>query len=321
MSYNLTSSDANDAIQPEDFAKRVLKEKALRSQAQEIEAKEGIEGVKQILLQKTQATKKLEQEIANVKKKTDRCRREMLQSKEDLSKLIIKTKQVEIRGKELQMHNSSYPARRERSVNDLQKRLEEVKGNVLREAANLSEKMDIKEAENDKMDLTNSELREKFQTLKATFEEQYKGYEDSFKTREAQTTALIEDIKGLINTNNRLREEALLGAKELDSLVSVIKSYKTQVEMYGSRFGDLDGTTMNADDIKEVTAKQNEMILREIDNTEKDKASDIQEKINSDNELKNTRQRIAVLKKKLAAAEKAKSAAEVRCRAAQKEKK
>lgn len=305
----VTSSDApmSDA-DIRAFVETLLKEK-------------GENGLQQALQQRIQRTKKLESECATITKKAEAEKRQSESYREESAKLLAKAKVLEQHCTVLSKEVSEWPDRRQKRVDEWSDRITSVKSNVEMEAQTLNAKMDIEDKEIAELEAENIELKKTFDSLRSEFDEAFKAYEENWKVREERTKASIAELHELQETNTMLKAEGLLSDKHVQRLTESIAAYSEQLEMYESRFDDVEATAMRSDDIKKLADKQQQQIQEQIDAVENNRRLDVEEKQRYDNETQKLRAKLQQLKKKLTIVERAKTQAEAKCRDMRKTKK
>lgn len=295
-----------------------MSDEEIRSYIATILKEKGENGLSQNLQQRIQKTKKIESEAASLMKKAEVERKQAESYRDESAKLLAKARVYEQHCSALAKEVNEWPERREKRIAEWAERMASVSEKVEAEAKALSEKMDADDVIIAEREAENIELKNKFDALKSEFEDAFKSYEEGWKVREEQTKETIAKLQELHHVNDMLKAHGILQDRQVHSLTEAITAYSQQLEMYESRFGEIETAAMNSDDIKKLADKQQQQIQDQIDQVEANRRLDIDEKKRYDDEAQRLRTRYQQVKKKSVLLEKAKLSAESKCREAQK---
>ena len=290
----------------------------IRAHVAALLADKGENALTQNLQQRIQKTKKIESETAALIKKAAVEKAQADGLRDESTKLLAKARAHEQHCSLLGKEVSDWPERRDARVAEWAERMGSVSANVESEAAALSAKMDADDVIIAEKEAENAVLKERFDSLRTEFDDAFKAYEVSWKAREEQTKETIVKLQELHHCNDTLKAHGILQDKHVQRLTEAITAYSQQLEMYESRFDEVEGSAMRSDDIKKLADKQQQQIQDQLDQVEANRKMDVDEKRRYDDEAQKLRARYQQVKKRSVLLEKAKLSAESKCRDAQK---
>lgn len=287
------------------------------SEAEAVFTDGGDASVQKMLQDEIAKTKRLESEVAQLKKKVDAAKRQQDAKALELSKLT--------QHKEL-MHQAcrALIAERERleqlntevSERDLQRR-DEVRSKFDRDVEGIIAKVDDQARQKLETVAENTKLSAEFDELKASFDRMMSDKMSQWKERDAETSAVVADLQATIAENDRLQQLAQSREAEAGNLLRGTTTYLEQAAMYRDRMGEFEAALEKSAEVVELTSKREADYRNEITALEDGKTKDVATRKEVEQETMKIRGRIREMRKQITQLEKSKAQAEKRCRNAQ----
>lgn len=297
-------------VEPEDTSKFIVEAEAVFIDG-------GDAAVQKMLQEEIAKTKRLESEVAQLKKKVDAAKRQQDAKAHELAKLT--------QHKEL-MHQAcrALIAERERleqlnaevSERDLQRR-DEVRSKFDRDVEGIIAKVDDQARQKVETVAENQKLTAEFDELKASFDRMMSDKMSQWKERDAETSAVVAELQATIAENDRLQLLAKSREAEASNLLRGTTTYLEQAAMYRDRMGEFEAALEKSAEVVELTSKRETDYRNEIAALEEGKAKDVAARKEVEQETFKVRGRIREMRKQITQLEKSKAQAEKRCRNAQ----
>lgn len=285
-----------------------------RRTAAELLEKEGERGVQDALRASIARTKKAESEIANTKKRVE----SVLRERETLQLNIAKVARAKLDQEDVcktLLHDTE--KLREQAAERIaaeKKNRDEVKEKIEKDIEDIGKKIEEQRVELEATEKDNVALRARFSELKGAFDTSVAQYETTWKAMDAETRDIVDKVRQKMQANDLLQAQVLMKEQTLKHITEAITSYKGQLELYESKFGDFESAVKQSSTVFDVADAQRKLLTDRVAELEAQKARDVEEKQATDAETNKLRGQLREFKKAQSALEKAKLAAEVKCR-------
>ena len=290
------------------------KEQLIRQQVQQLQQDKGESGCQQLLQQTIQKTKKKESELAMAKKRGDAMARETETLQLEHRKAISLLAQLESQSQTLREDTTRLETEVVNAEAEMAARRDEVRQRIDREVTDLREKLELQAKEDEPLAAENVELKKKFDAMRAEFDNSFKEYEQGWKTKEAETKVLVQKLTDQLRATQTLDAELMLGDRDLRQLRDEMAVYREQLHMYATKFDGFEAIAMKSEDVEKIAQMQKKQLQDKLDQLESEKKQANDLKSNFDRDAQQLRAKLQAVKKKIQLAEKAKLAAETRCR-------
>ncbi|GET89418.1 hypothetical protein, conserved [Leishmania tarentolae] len=272
----------------------------------------------QSLIQKEIArTRKMETELANVKKKLGVQERFVDGIRMD----VRKVRAQEEKSKYLCQNLQETAKKREQLTEKMQPEMEAYRTDV-RERVNQNVESIRAECEKrrervETVELEVKELEEALAQKKETFEQSFAEFQDGLKGRTAQYQELIVAYQEATKEVELMEAQLMLVRRERQSVEMTRAALQQQLEVYEKQFEGFAESVMKPEDVEALAKRQHDQAQMRITELETEKTTVHQQRLQMDKELTDLRAKHASLKRELQQLEKAKAAAEKKCRQAQ----
>ena len=272
-------------------------------------AEEQGEAFIQSLIQKEIAkTKKLESDLAAVKKKLGAQERVV----DDVRTEVRKTNALEEKAKSMCHALQDTAKKRELLTEKIRAEMESYRQGVReRVGQNVQNILDECEKKRGRVEAAEAEVAELEATVTAkgkAFEQSFAQFKDGLKDRTSHYQALIASYQEAAKEVQLLEVRLAFVRRERNSVEMTRSGLQQQLEVYEKQFEE---------DVEALAQRQYEQALLRLTELEKDKAALHQQRLQMDKEVTDLRARLAALKREMQQLEKTRAAAEKRCRQAQ----
>lgn len=312
------AAPAIDEFSPEQLN---MAESALRAiltkKVQALAAEHGDAYIQSLVQNEITKTKRMETDLANVKKKlgaqervVDEARVEVrrVRMQEDKAKFLCQSLQEATKKRE--QLTEKMEAEMETYRTDVQQRVNQNVQNILTECEKRRQRVEGTEAEV-------AELETRLAGKKTAFEENFAQFQDSLKGRTAQFQELIAAYQEATKDVEMLEAQLMLVRRERNSVEMARAALQQQLEVYEKQFDGFANSVMKPDDVEALAQRQRDQAQMRIAQMEEEKTHVHQQRLQMDKELTDLRAKHAALKREMQQLEKNKTAAEKKCRQAQ----
>ncbi|KAK7201181.1 hypothetical protein NESM_000179500 [Novymonas esmeraldas] len=290
---------------------------ALMDKVRAIAAEHGEAFIQNLLQREIARTKKMEAQLTTVKKRLGAQERVLHDTQaevravkvhEEKSKFICHnlqdvTKKREQLTEKMEAEMAAYR-------NDTQARVSQNVQNLVAECEKRRERVEAAEAEA-------AELEKELEEKKADFESSFADLQDGLTGRTAQYQELIGAYQEATREVEVLEARLMLLRRERNSVEMARAALQQQLELYEKQVDSFAKAVMKPADIEVFAQQQRDQSQARIAALETEKAAVHQQRLQMDKELVELRAKLAALRREVPQLEKAKVAAEKRCRQAQ----
>ncbi|KAL7701888.1 Myosin-like coiled-coil protein [Lotmaria passim] len=281
-------------------------------------AEEQGEAFIQSLIQKEIAkTKKLESDLAAVKKKLGAQERVV----DDVRTEVRKTNALEEKAKSMCHALQDTAKKREQLTEKIRAEMESYRQGVReRVGQNVQNILDECEKKRERVEAAEAEVAELEATVTAkgkAFEQSFAQFKDGLKDRTSHYQALIASYQEAAKEVQLLEVRLAFVRRERNSVEMTRSGLQQQLEVYEKQFEGFAKSAMKPEDVEALAQRQYEQAQLRLTELEKDKAALHQQRLQMDKEVTDLRARLAALKRETQQLEKTRAAAEKRCRQAQ----
>jgi chromosome segregation ATPase len=262
-------------------------------------------------------TKKLESELATIKKKVDAAKRQQDVKALEYAKLLQQKEALHQTCKHLIADRERLEKFNAENADADDARREEVRLKFEKDVDSILAKVEEQAAQKATAITENAALTKEFDDLKATFDAMMNTKMSEWKERDEQTRAVVSTLQERMMRHDKLQQLAQAHEAEAENLARGIVAYNDQATMYGERMGDFDSALVKSAEVIELTARREAEFQAEIKRMEDMKQQDATVKRQMEDEAAAARSRIRELRKQLQQLERTKMQAEKKCRAAQ----
>ncbi|KAG5476363.1 hypothetical protein LSCM1_04065 [Leishmania martiniquensis] len=289
----------------------------LVEKVQALAAEHGEAFIQNLLQREIARTKKIEAELASMKKKLGVQERVVDDARTDLRKVkaqgekakhICQSLQEAARKRE-QLTEKMQPEM-EAYRSDVRERVNQNVQNIWAECEKRREHVETVEAEV-------KELEAALAHKKETFEQSFAEFQAGLTGRTAQYQQLIVAYQEAAKEVELLEARLMLVRRERNAVDMTRASLQQQLEVYEKQFEGFANSVMKVEDVEALAQRQRDKAQMRITELEADKASVHQQRLQMDKELTDLRAKHASLKREMQQLEKTKAAAEKKCRQAQ----
>lgn len=296
-----------------EVALRTVLENKVQALAQE----HGESFIQNLIQKEIAKTKKLEADVATLKKKigaqdrvTAAVRQELRNNTRQEEQAKFMCHAVQETTKKREQLTEKVSAEMEAYRQGVREKVEQNVQNILDECKKKQERVESAEAEVAELEATVAEK-------KKAFEETYAQFQDGLKDRTNQYQELITSYQTALKEVQLLEARLSLARRERNSIEMSRSGLQQQLDVYDKQFEGFAKSAMKPEDVEELARKQHEQAHLRLGELEQDKARLHQERLQLDKELADLRTKLAGLKRELQQLEKTRAAAEKRCRQAQ----
>ncbi|KAG5499499.1 hypothetical protein JIQ42_04972 [Leishmania sp. Namibia] len=289
----------------------------LMEKVQALAAEHGEAFIQSLLQKEISRTKKMEAELAKMKKKlgvqervVDDVRMDVrkIKAQEEKSKYICQSLQEAAKKRE-QLTEKMQPEM-ETYRSDVRERVNQNVQNIWAECEVRRERVEAIEAEVKELETTLAHKKE-------AFEQSFAEFQAGLKGRTTQYQELIISYEEAAKEVELLEAQLMLVRRERNSVEMARVSLQEQLEVYEKQFEGFAKSVMKPGDVEALAQRQRDEAQMRITDLEADKANVHQQRLQMDKELTELRAKHASLKREMQQLEKAKAAAEKKCRQAQ----
>mmetsp|Transcript_35507 Transcript_35507/g.109495 ORF Transcript_35507/g.109495 Transcript_35507/m.109495 type:complete len:394 (-) Transcript_35507:176-1357(-) len=299
------------------IASEVAEQAKYQQEAEAVFRQGGDAAVQEALRAEIAKTKKLESDVAQMKKKVDAAKRQQDAKSIELTKLAQQKEIIHAACKKLIAERERLEAVLAEGAAEDEKRREEVKAKFDKDVEGIIAKVDEQAAQKVETLKENAELTKKFDELKANFDGMMDGKMSEWKNRDEETRAVVATLQERMVVHDKLAQIVEQREAEAENLKRGTEAYTEQAAIYEARMSDFEGALGKSAEVVELTAKREQEYHAEIKRFEEAKAADVVARKAAEEEVRKVKARVRDLRKQLTQIEKTKATAEKRCRAAQ----
>nr|CCM16349.1 hypothetical protein, conserved [Leishmania guyanensis] len=309
---SLASYSPEECQMAEEALRAVLMEKV-----QALAAEHGDAFIQSLVQKEIFRTKQMEKELANVKKRLGVQERVV----DDVRMDMHKVKAQEEKSKYLCHSLQETAKKREQLTEKMQPEMETYRSGV-RERVNQNVQDIWAECEKRRevVEKVEAEVKELEVTLahkKESFEQSFAEFQEGLKGRMAHYQELVVAYQEATKEMERIETRLVLVRRERNSVEMMRANLQQQLEVYEKQFEGFAESVMKPDEVKALAQRQHDQAKMRIAELEAEKANVHQQRLEMDKETTDLRAKHASLKREIQQLEKAKAAAEKKCRQAQ----
>ncbi|CBZ27880.1 conserved hypothetical protein [Leishmania mexicana MHOM/GT/2001/U1103] len=289
----------------------------LMEKVQALAAAHGDAFIQGLVQKEIARTKKMETELASMKKRlgvqerfVDSVRMDVrkVKAQEEKSKYICQNLQETARKRE-QLTEKMQPEM-EAYRSDVRERVSQNVQSIWAECEKRRERVETVEAEV-------KELEARLGHRKETFEQNFAEFQDGLKGRTTEYQELIVAYQEATKDVGLIEAQLMLVRRERQSVEVTRAALQQQLEVYEKQFEGFADSVMKPEDVEALARRQHDQAQMRITELEAEKANVHQQRLQMDKELTDLRAKHASLKREMQQLERAKAAAEKKCRQAQ----
>ncbi|SCU71933.1 uncharacterized protein TEOVI_000351500 [Trypanosoma equiperdum] len=279
-------------------------------------AEKGEVYVQGLLQAEIQRVKKKESEAAAIKKKISAATKLAGELKGDIRRETEAKAEEEHMCKNLQAEMKRRSTLTEEATRRMESRRLTLKKDVETSVRDVREKYDDRKRQAMELVEENKRLTDEVAKMRKEFDEARATYADTCKERETYVESLIRSYREVTREVETLEAKIALVRRERQASEQRKASLEKQLESYNSQFGSL-SEGQSVEDAERMAKEQREEAEARIAQLESEKKEASEIRLRLDKETATWRAALAAHKRELPRLEKAKLAAEKRCRQAQ----
>lgn len=289
----------------------------LRAEAEAVFAKGGDEAVQAELRAEIPKTKRLESEIAQLKKKVDAAKRQQDAKALELAKMQAQKEAIHLGCRQLIAERERLEKVNAETASADEARREEVRSKFEKDVEGILAKVHEQAAQKAVLAEENAQLAKEFDELKAQFDGMMADKMAEWKERDQETATVVATLQERIAAHDKLQLECRGFEAEAASLARNIEAYTEQVAVYKSRMAEFDAALSKSAEVVQLTDRREQEYHDEIARIEKAKADDIAARKLLEEDTQKIKARVREYRRNIQALDKSKLQAEKKCRAAQ----
>ncbi|KPA86778.1 hypothetical protein ABB37_00845 [Leptomonas pyrrhocoris] len=317
-STEVVATTSLDAFSPDELnMAEVALRTVMEAKVQALAKEQGEAAIQNLIQHEIAKTRKLESDLAAVKKKlgaqervVDDLRAEMRKASAQEEKAKYMCHALQDTAKKREQLTEKISAEMESYRQGVRERVEQNVESILSECAAKRERVEAAEAEV-------AELEKMVTEKKEVFENSFAEFQDGLKDRTSQYQELIAAYQKAANEVQLLEARLSLMRRERNSVEMNRAGLQQQLEVYDRQFEGFAKSVMTPADVEALAQRQLEQTQLRLGELEKEKVNLHQQRLDMDGELTELRAKHAGLKREVKQLEKTRAAAEKRCRQAQ----